>query len=97
LVRRSEDYRYKSPAANPARPAPEWNPIEVERAGRRITVRLNGQTVLEADQAEVADVKTGPAGVAAPKDTPRGGTWHFRAIAAGSSSGRSRSASSDFH
>ena len=27
-------YRYKSPTANPARPAPEWNTIEVECAGQ---------------------------------------------------------------
>jgi hypothetical protein len=66
-------YRYKSPTANPARPAPEWNTIEVECAGPRITVRLNGQTVLEADQSELADVKTRPAGVPAPKDKPRKG------------------------
>jgi Domain of Unknown Function (DUF1080) len=66
-------YRYKSPSTNPARPAPEWNTIEVECAGPRITVRLNGQTILEADQTELADVKTKPAGVAAPKDKPRRG------------------------
>ena len=66
-------YRYKSPTANPARPAPEWNSIEVECAGPRITIRLNGQTVLEAEQTELADVPTKPAGVAAPKDKPRRG------------------------
>jgi Domain of Unknown Function (DUF1080) len=66
-------YRYKSPTANPARPAPEWNTIEVECAGPRINVRLNGQTVLEADQSELADVNTRPAGVPAPKDKPRQG------------------------
>jgi Domain of Unknown Function (DUF1080) len=66
-------YRYRSPTANRARPAPEWNTIEVECAGPRITVRLNGQTVLEADQSELADVKTRPAGVPPPKDKPRRG------------------------
>jgi Domain of Unknown Function (DUF1080) len=66
-------YRYRSPTANPARPAPEWNTIEVECTGPRITVRLNGQTVLEADQSELADVKSRPAGVPAPKDKPRRG------------------------
>ncbi len=66
-------YRYTSPTANPARPAPEWNTIEVECAGPRILVRLNGQTVLEADQSELADVKTRPGGVPAPKDKPRRG------------------------
>jgi Domain of Unknown Function (DUF1080) len=55
------------------RPAPEWNTIEVECAGPRITVRLNGQTVLEANQSELADVKIRPAGVPAPKDKPRSG------------------------
>ena len=66
-------YRYKSPTANPARPAPEWNTIEVACAGPRITVRLNGQTILEADQSELADVKTKPAAAPAPKDKPRKG------------------------
>jgi hypothetical protein len=66
-------YRYRGPTANPARPAPEWNTIEVACAGPRITIRLNGQTVLEADQTELADVKSRPAGVPAPKDKPRRG------------------------
>ena len=66
-------YRYKSPTTNPARPAPEWNTIEVTCAGPRITVRLNGQKVLEADQSELPDVKTKPSSVPAPKDKPRRG------------------------
>jgi hypothetical protein len=66
-------YRYKSPTANPARPGPEWNTIEVTCAGTRITVRLNGQTVLEADQSRLPDVKTRPAAAPAPKDKPRKG------------------------
>jgi hypothetical protein len=66
-------YRYKRPTANPTRPAPEWNAIEVTCHASRITVRLNGQTILEADQSELADVKTRPATVPAPKDKPRRG------------------------
>ena len=66
-------YRYKSPSSNPARPAPEWNTIEVECAGPRITIRVNGRTILETDQSEIADVTTRPAGVPAPKDKPRRG------------------------
>jgi hypothetical protein len=66
-------YRYKSPTANAARPAPEWNMIEVACPGPRIAVRLNGRTVLEADQSELADVKTKPAAAPAPKDKPRKG------------------------
>jgi hypothetical protein len=71
-------YRYKSPTANPARPAPEWNTIEVTCAGPRITVRLNGRTVLEADQSELADVSTKPARAPAPKDKPRRGFVAFQ-------------------
>jgi hypothetical protein len=66
-------YRYKSPTTNPARPGPEWNTIEVTCAGPHITIRLNGQITLEADQSELADVKSKPATVAAPKDKPRKG------------------------
>jgi Domain of Unknown Function (DUF1080) len=66
-------YRYQGPTANPTRPAPEWNTIEVACAGSRITIRLNGQTILEADQSKLADVNTKPAGSPAPKDKPRKG------------------------
>lgn len=66
-------YRYKSPTANPARPAREWNTIEVACAGTWITIRLNGQKVLEANQSELADVQSRPATAPAPKDKPRKG------------------------
>jgi hypothetical protein len=66
-------YRYKAPNANPTRPAPEWNTIEVTCAGPRITVRLNGQSILDADQSELPDVKTKPAGAPEPKAKPRKG------------------------
>lgn len=63
-------YRYKSTTANPAKPAPEWNTIEVACAGPKITVRLNGETILDADQTEIPDLKDKPEGVAAPKNKP---------------------------
>jgi hypothetical protein len=66
-------YRYRAPRANPARPAPEWNTIEVTCAGPRLAIRLNGQAVLEADQSELPDVTSRPAGVPAPKGKPRRG------------------------
>jgi hypothetical protein len=66
-------YRYQGPTANPTRPAPEWNAIEVTCVGPRIRVRLNGQTILEADQSELAAVKSKPAESPAPKDKPRRG------------------------
>ena len=66
-------YRYKGPTVNATRPAPEWNTIEVTCVGPRIRVRLNGQTILEADQSELADVTSKPARSPAPKDKPRRG------------------------
>lgn len=66
-------YRYKGPTANPTRPAPEWNTIEVTCRGSRIAIRLNGETILEADQSGLPDVKSRPAGAPAPKDKPRRG------------------------
>ena len=66
-------YRYRGPTANPARPAPEWNTIEVTCTGPRITVRLNGRTILEADQSKLPDVDSRPAGAPTPKDKPRRG------------------------
>jgi hypothetical protein len=66
-------YRYKRQTANPTRPAQEWNAIEVTCNTSRITVRVNGQTILEADRSELPDVKTKPAGAPAPKDKPRRG------------------------
>ena len=87
-------YRYRGPTANPARPAPEWNTIEVTCVGPRITVRLNGRTILEADQSELPDVDSRP-GRRRRRTSPAGATWPCRATAAGSSSGRSGSARSD--
>ncbi len=50
-----------------------WNTIEVTCAGPSITIRLNDQTVLEADQSQLAGVQSKPAAVGAPKDKPRKG------------------------
>ncbi len=63
-------YRYKSPSANPSKPAPDWNTIEITCKGPRITVRINGETVLEANQADLADLKNKPAGIPAPENKP---------------------------
>jgi Protein of unknown function (DUF4038)/Domain of Unknown Function (DUF1080)/Putative collagen-binding domain of a collagenase len=61
-------YRYAAPTANPVKPAPEWNTIEVDCAGPRYTITVNGQTVLTADQTTLADVRGKPAGAPAPAD-----------------------------
>ncbi|HTK76549.1 MAG TPA: DUF4038 domain-containing protein, partial [Gemmataceae bacterium] len=63
-------YRYAAPTANPVKPAPEWNTIEVECIGPRYTVTINGQQVLSADQTRLGDVKGKPAGAPAPADKP---------------------------
>jgi hypothetical protein len=68
-------YRYAAPTANPVKPAPEWNAVEVECVGPRIKVTMNGQLILDADQTKLADIKK-PAGAAAaptPKDKPLAG------------------------
>src|SRR5581483_1005435 len=41
-------YRYAAPTANPSKPAPEWNTIDIECHGPRIQVSLNGQKILDA-------------------------------------------------
>jgi hypothetical protein len=66
-------YRYAAPTANPVKPAPEWNTIEVECVGPRIKVTVNGRAVLDADQNTLADLKDKPAGAPAPKDKPLSG------------------------
>lgn len=68
-------YRYLAPKTSAARPAPEWNSIEIECVGPRIKVRVNGQDVVDADQTMLADLdakdKPGEAAKApAPKDKP---------------------------
>jgi len=66
-------YRYAAPTANPVKPAPEWNAVEVECVGPRIKVTVNGRLVLDADQTKLEDVKGKPKGAPAPKDKPLSG------------------------
>lgn len=63
-------YRYLAPSANPVKPAPEWNTIEVECVGPRIKITINGQKVVDADQTSIPDTKDKPAAAPAPKDKP---------------------------
>jgi len=50
-------YRYAAPTANPVRPAPEWNLIEVECVGPRIKITVNGEKVLDVNQNDLADLE----------------------------------------
>jgi len=63
-------YRYVAPKANVVRPAPEWNTIEVQCSGPHFQIRMNGETILDADQTTIADIKDKPAAAPAPRDKP---------------------------
>jgi hypothetical protein len=53
-------YRYVAPKVNAAKPAPEWNAIDIECVGPNIKITLNGQVVLEADQSKIDKLKDKP-------------------------------------
>lgn len=68
-------YRYVAPSENAAKPAPEWNHLQITCAGPRIEVVLNDKRVIAADQSRVDDLpeKGRPQGIPAPKDKPLSG------------------------
>jgi hypothetical protein len=43
-----------------AKPAPEWNTLEVECVGPRIRIKLNGKEVIDVDQTTIASIKDKP-------------------------------------
>ena len=52
-------YRYVAPSKNVVKAGPEWNRMEVECAGPRITVTLNGQKIhdqVECDKATGSEI-----------------------------------------
>jgi hypothetical protein len=53
-------YRHVAPTENAAKPAGEWNNLEVECAGPRIRITLNGKLVLDVDQTKVSAIKDRP-------------------------------------
>ncbi|MFO0841345.1 MAG: DUF1080 domain-containing protein [Gemmataceae bacterium] len=53
-------YRYVAPKEQAARPAPEWNAIEIKCVGPRIEVTLNGKKILDVDQTSVDPIKDKP-------------------------------------
>ena len=82
-------YRYKGPTANKVKPGPEWNTIEVTCVGPKVTIVMNGEKVLEANHAELPELKNRPKGVAEVKDKPvrgyvslqsHGGRVEFRKV-----------------
>ena len=53
-------YRYVAPRENALKPAGEWNALDVTCQGPRIRVVLNGKTIQDVDQREVAAIKDKP-------------------------------------
>lgn len=53
-------YRYVAPTKAAHKPAPEWNAIEIECAGPKIRVNMNGTDVLTFDQSKDEKLKTKP-------------------------------------
>jgi hypothetical protein len=53
-------YRYVAPTANPAKPAPEWNVLDVVCVGPRIQITLNGQKIIDVDQRTIDKIKNNP-------------------------------------
>lgn len=53
-------YRYIAPRVKAAKPAPEWNKIEIECKGPLIKVTLNGEKIIDVDQTTVEELKNKP-------------------------------------
>jgi hypothetical protein len=53
-------YNLVAPRANGARPAGEWNALEIVCRGPKIRVTLNGQVVQDVDQREVEAIRDRP-------------------------------------
>jgi hypothetical protein len=53
-------YRYVAPKVSAARPASEWNDVDIECVGPHIHVTLNGKLVQDIDQTTVEVIKSKP-------------------------------------
>jgi hypothetical protein len=53
-------YNYVAPKVMAAKPAPEWNAIDIECVGPRIKITLNDKVVFDVDQSEVKEIKDKP-------------------------------------
>lgn len=72
-------YRYVAPRENALKPAGEWNELDVTCQGPRIRVVLNGKTIQDVDQREVAAIKDKPLrGYVCLQN--HGGTIAFRSV-----------------
>jgi hypothetical protein len=53
-------YNYVAPSAVAARPAPEWNSLDIECVGPHIQITLNGKKVLDVDQSTIPEIRNKP-------------------------------------
>jgi hypothetical protein len=53
-------YNYVAPKVMAAKPAPEWNVIDIECVGPHIKITLNDKVVLDVDQSEIKEIKDKP-------------------------------------
>ncbi len=53
-------YRYVAPTANSVKPAGQWNTIDIECAGPKIRITLNGKLIQDVDQTQVEEIKGKP-------------------------------------
>lgn len=53
-------YRYVAPKVNAAKPAPEWNVLEIECLGPKIRIVMNDTEIINVDQTTIEKVKNNP-------------------------------------
>jgi hypothetical protein len=53
-------YRYVAPGSNPAKPAGEWNSMDIDCTGPHIRIHLNGVKIIDVDQRTIAAIKDKP-------------------------------------
>jgi hypothetical protein len=53
-------YRYVAPSKSAIKPAGQWNRIDVECAGTRIKVTLNGEMIVAIDQRQIPSLREKP-------------------------------------
>jgi hypothetical protein len=53
-------YRYVAPSESAAKPAPEWNVMEIECIGPKIKITLNGKKIIDVDQSTIKELREKP-------------------------------------
>jgi hypothetical protein len=53
-------YRYVAPSEQAAKPAPQWNTMEIECVGPRIQITLNGKKIIDVDQSMIKELREKP-------------------------------------